>query len=386
MYEQFYGLRERPFDLTPNPRYLFLTGQHREALSNIQYGIAGRKGITLLVGEAGTGKTTLVRAALSSLELRGVHCVCVNNPALTRGEFYEFLSASFGFTREAASSKARFLIELEEHVLRRHLTGGTTALLIDEAQSLHVDLLEEVRLLANLETVTAKLMPLVLVGQPELAAKLDEPQHRQLKQRVALRCDLAPLTIQETAAYIAGRIRIAGGDVTAMFTRDAVELIYRRSRGIPRTISVLCDNALVTGFAAGVKPVGRDIVLEVCRDFRIGTADTGPQPVAAPPPHSAGAPRPDARVFERQPPTVPKPEAAAAEPAKADPPAAVARRPEQPPPSGGAAGVPVDELVARLRARGQPPAQTADKPERDARRERDDQLFQHFSRRRRFLF
>jgi general secretion pathway protein A len=337
MYQKFYGLRERPFDLTPNPKYLFLTARHREALSNIQYGISGRKGITLLIGEAGTGKTTLVRTALASFEPRGVFGICVNNPALTRDEFYEFLAGRFGLSAEAASSKARFLIELEENVVQRHKAGGITALLIDEAQSLSVELLEEVRLLANLETATVKLMPLVLAGQPELAARLDEPEHRQLKQRIALRCDLMPLTIKETAAYIAGRVRIAGGDVTRMFTRDAVELIHRRSRGIPRSISVICDNALIGGLAAGTKPVGRNIVVEVCRDFKMAGADGGvdadDKAVAARP---AGRPRAVARP-------------AAAQPVAAEQGAA------------NAAANPLADLTERLRAKLQVPPGTVDK-------------------------
>jgi general secretion pathway protein A len=334
MYEKFYGLRERPFDLTPNPKYLFLTARHREALSNIQYGISGRKGITLLIGEAGTGKTTLVRTALASFQPRGVFGICVNNPALTRHEFYEFLAGKFGLSAEAASSKARFLIELEENVVRRHNAGGITALLIDEAQSLPVELLEEVRLLANLETATVKLMPLVLAGQPELAARLDEPEYRQLKQRIALRCDLMPLTIRETAAYIAGRVRIAGGDVTRMFTRDAVELIHRRSRGIPRTISVICDNALIGGLAAGIKPVGRNIVVEVCRDFKMAAADSGVDAVD---------------------------KAAAARPAGPPPPAA---HPEAAEPWAVHAAVnPLADLTERLRAKLQAQAGTVDKTE-----------------------
>jgi general secretion pathway protein A len=269
MYEKFYGLRERPFDLTPNPRYLYLTGSHREALSNLQYGITGRKGITLLIGEAGTGKTTIVRAALEAIAAPSTRCVYLSNPVLTRAEFYEFLAAKFGLSERAGSSKARFLFELEESVLARHRTGGVTALVIDEAQSLPHELLEEVRLLANFESATDKLLPVVLAGQPELAARLEHEELRQLKQRVALRCDLAALDIRETAAYISGRISIAGGDSSLIFTRAAVRTIYERSRGIPRTISVICDNALLTGFAAGVTPVGSDLVLEVCRDFRL---------------------------------------------------------------------------------------------------------------------
>lgn len=269
MYEKFYGLRERPFDLTPNPKYLYLTEVHREALSNLQYGITGRKGMTLLIGEAGTGKTTLVRAALDAVAGPAVRCVYLSNPVLTREEFYQFLAPKFGLSERAAKSKAWFLAELEENLLQHHALGGLTALVIDEAQSLPHDLLEEVRLLANFETATDKLLPVVLAGQPELAVRLEHEELRQLKQRVALRCDLVALDIRETAAYIAGRVAIAGADSTKIFTREAVQTIYERSRGIPRTISVICDNALVTGFAQEVKPIGSNVVLEVCRDFRL---------------------------------------------------------------------------------------------------------------------
>jgi general secretion pathway protein A len=269
MYERFFGLRERPFDLTPNPRYLYLTGRHREALSNLQYGITGRRGITLLIGEAGTGKTTLVRAAIESMASPALRCVYLSNPVLTRAEFYEFLAPKFGLSDRAALSKARFLADLEESLLARNQAGGTTALIIDEAQSAPAELLEEVRLLANFETATEKLLPVVLAGQPELAARLDKEDLRQLKQRVALRCDLSALDIRETAAYISGRLGIAGGESAKIFTREAVQAIHLHSRGIPRTISVICDNALVTGFAAGTKPIDSSIVLEVCRDFNL---------------------------------------------------------------------------------------------------------------------
>ncbi len=280
MYESFFGLRERPFDLTPNPHFLYLTPRHSEALSTLKYGITGRKGITLLIGDAGTGKTTIVRAALEAVTTPTTRCVYLSNPVLTRSEFYEFLAPKFGLSDRAAASKARFLVELEESLLARRQVGGVTALVIDEAQSLPHDLLEEVRLLANFETATEKLLPVVLAGQPELAVRLDQEELRQLKQRVALRCDLAPLDIRETAAYIAGRIAIAGGDCPSILTREAVQTIFERSRGIPRTISVLCDNALVTGFAAGVKPVGSNVVLEVCRDFRLAALKMADPPRA----------------------------------------------------------------------------------------------------------
>ena len=294
MYEKFYNLRERPFDLTPNPRFLYLTGKHREALGNLQYGITSRKSITLLVGDAGTGKTTLLRAALESLASPKLRCVLVNNPTLTRPEFYELLAARFDLSAQAGGSKARFLAELEENVLSHHLAGGTTALVIDEAQSLPSELMEEVRLLANLETETDKLLPVVLAGQPELAERLEREELRQLKQRVALRCELLPLDLRETAAYISGRILIAGGEGAKLFTREAVQVVYERSRGVPRTISVICENALLGGFAAGVKPVDATLVLEVCRDFHLGepVPDTPPRAaVAAPlPAGDAGGP------------------------------------------------------------------------------------------------
>jgi general secretion pathway protein A len=269
MYEQFFGLRERPFDLTPNPRYLVLTESHREALSNLIYGIASRKGITLLVGEAGSGKTTVIRAAIEQ-QATTVHCVHVHNPMLTRDEFVELLSARFELSSQATASKAAMLLELEALLRHRHARGETTVLVIDEAQSLPPSLLEEIRLLANIETNDEKLLSVIIAGQPEIADRLNDPSLRQLKQRVALRCELRPLTHPETAAYIAGRVRAAGGDETQVFTREAVALIHQRSQGLPRTISVIADNALLGGFAAGQKPVGGAVVWEVCNDFDIG--------------------------------------------------------------------------------------------------------------------
>jgi general secretion pathway protein A len=267
MYQDFFALRELPFDLSPDPRYLYLTARHSEALANLQYGISARKGVTLLVGEAGTGKTTLVRAALESKACRSARALYLNNPTLTRGEFLEFLAEGFGLGEQAAASKATLLKLLERELVSRRQQGTTTALVIDEAQSLPYELLEEVRLLANIETNTEKLLPLVLAGQPELADRLNEPSLRQLKQRVALRCTLGPLTREETVAYITGRLRHAGGDRASIFTTDAVEMIYEHSRGVPRTISVICDNSLVSGFALQQKPVTAAIVSEVCRDF-----------------------------------------------------------------------------------------------------------------------
>lgn len=287
MYQTFYGLRELPFELTPDPRFLYLTPRHREALSTLHYGLLAGKTLTVLTGEAGTGKTTLLRAALESEPCRKVRCIYMNNPALTRAEFIEILARSFRLSAEAARSKATLLAELEAALHESAARGEAAALVVDEAQSLSAELLEEIRLLANIETSQEKLLPLILVGQPELGQRLEERGLRQLKQRVALRCEITPLDLAETAMYIASRIKRAGGSAFRLFTRDAVIVIHEHSRGIPRTISVICDNALVSGLAIGRQPIDRDIVMEVCRDFHL-TADAGngssqPEPVLSAP-------------------------------------------------------------------------------------------------------
>jgi general secretion pathway protein A len=271
MYEQFFGLRERPFDLVPNPKFLYLTPRKRDAVSNLQYGLNSARGLTLLLGEAGTGKTTIVQAVLAEIDHANVECVLVSNPALTRAEFYEWLADGFGLGHEAAGSKTKFLSELRHHLEARHAAGLLSALVLDEAQSMSYELLEEVRLLSNIETSTTKLLNVVLAGQPELADRLNDPNLRQLKQRISLRCELTPLDFSETAAYIAGRIRIAGGEPAAIFSREAISAIFDASRGVPRTINVVCDNALIGAFAAQSKPIVRAMVEEITRDFDLRT-------------------------------------------------------------------------------------------------------------------
>jgi general secretion pathway protein A len=269
-------LRERPFDLSPNPRFLFLSSGHRSALTHLKYGLSGRPGLTVLVGEAGTGKTTLVMAALRALNGHTPsQIVHLSNPTLTREEFYEYVAAGFGFSSGAGRSKAQFLRELAYGIGEAAKAGLVMALVVDEAQSLPHELLEEIRLLTNLETAANRSLAVAMVGQPELGDRLNDTSLRQLKQRIALRCALAPLTLQETAAYIAARVRVAGGSAELLFTREAVQTIHQHARGIPRTISVICDNALVNGFAVDLKPVDRNLVLEVCRDFQFADqADT----------------------------------------------------------------------------------------------------------------
>src|SRR6187401_1316143 len=200
MYEHFYGLSELPFELTANPKYLYLSARQREALSVLQYGLFSAKSLTLLIGEAGTGKTTLIQAALASERCQDVRAVYLNNPTLRPDDFVRLLAHKLDLSAAVGESKAMLLEQLEVLLRERRAAGITTALVVDEAQSLTTELLEEVRLLANVETSEAKLLPVVLAGQPELAERLEEPNLRQLKQRVTLRALLEPYDFEETAA------------------------------------------------------------------------------------------------------------------------------------------------------------------------------------------
>jgi type II secretory pathway predicted ATPase ExeA len=331
MYLEYYGLTERPFDLTPDPRYLYLTPMHREALAAVQYAITARRGIAVVVGEAGTGKTTIVRAALRALKGQRVRHTYLNNPALTRAEFLQFMARAFGLGENAAVSKVDLLSELTAKLARYHGEDTTTVLIVDEAQSLPHELLEEIRLLANIETSTAKLLQVVLVGQPELAERLNDPSLRQLKQRVAIRAALEPLDLRATSAFVAGRLRVAGGQPAAIFTPAAVEAIYRYSGGVARTVNVICDNALLTGFAADARPIGPRLIDEVAGDFDLAVAANGgtlaltePPPRPAPPPAPGAATTaigPERRVPRVEAPAEPAARSGAAAPTsrRADP-------------------------------------------------------------------
>jgi general secretion pathway protein A len=288
MYEAFFGLGERPFQLTPNPRFLFLNPGHREALATLRYGLSSSLGITLLLGGAGTGKTTLLHAALHAEQRPDHRHAVISNPTLPPADFYDILADKFGL-QHASGSKGRFLLSFERDLLERHEAGGLTALVIDEAQSLTLELFEEIRLLANLETETAKLVNLVLVGQPELADRLNDSLLSQFKQRVILRCSLDPLNLESTASYIASRVSVAGGVAGHVFTRDAVRAIYEASHGIPRVIGVVCENALLAGYAAQKKPIDRAVIEAVCRDFDLHIHGNGQ-------PHREGRAVPDEDV------------------------------------------------------------------------------------------
>ena len=266
MYEAFFGLRERPFQLTPNPRYLFLNAGHREALATLRYGLSSALGITLLLGEAGTGKTTLLQAALQAEGKPEHRLAALSNPTLSVAEFFEVLADRLGLP-DPGGSKGRFLIAFERDLRERDAAGGLTAVVVDEAQSLTHAVFEELRLLANLETATRKLVNVVLVGQPELAVRLNDASLRQFKQRIVLRCSLEPLDLDSMAAYVAARLHVAGADASDVFTKDAIRVIHEASRGIPRTIGVVCENALLAGFAAQRKPIDGPMVIEVCRDL-----------------------------------------------------------------------------------------------------------------------
>ena len=309
MYTNFYEFSELPFELTANQAYLFLNSSQREALSILQYGLSSAKSLTALIGEAGTGKTTLLQAALQSDRCRDVRCVYLNNPRLRPEEFCELLARKLDLGAEAAESKVVLLERLEAFLRERHAAGQTVALVIDEAQSLSLEMLEEVRLLANIETPSTKLLPLVLAGQPELAVRFNDPALRQLKQRVTLRAELHPFEVADTAAYIARRITTAGGVPGKTFSLEAVHLIHEYAGGIPRMINVICDNALATGLALQRRPVDRACVREVGIDLKLV-----PQPSSARPPAKGNVEVPDRNIAPPLKPAAPQPKPALASP------------------------------------------------------------------------
>lgn len=248
MYQEFYKLKEHPFRLSPDPAFIYMTEQHREALSGLVYSVCTRPGLSVLVGEAGTGKTTILYTLLGLLERREYLVALCTNPTLTREEFYEFLLMKFGISN-ASGSKTRQLFALEEVLKRCQAQGQAAVLILDEAQRLPLELLEEVRLLLNLETPREKLFEIVLAGQPELGDTLRRKELRQFKQRVGCICTLKPLNPEEVEEYIQHRLMQAGRSDSTLFAPAAIELIYTYSRGIPRLINTLADTALRTGFA-----------------------------------------------------------------------------------------------------------------------------------------
>jgi general secretion pathway protein A len=266
MYKEFFGLRANPFNVNPDPRFLFLTRHTEEALACLTYGIQSRKGFVLLTGEVGTGKTTLINKLLEWLRLQQVATAFVFNSRLNVPQFLDYMMADFGITCESRS-KSQILLRLYNWLLDRYRAGETAVLIVDEAQNLSDEVLEEIRLLTNLETFTEKLLQIVLVGQTELDVRLRQPHLRQLRQRLTLRAKTHPLTLDETQAYVAQRLRIAGSNGRTIFDPEAVALIHRYARGIPRVVNLLCEHALVSAFVDQQPIILPPVVEAVARDF-----------------------------------------------------------------------------------------------------------------------
>jgi general secretion pathway protein A len=267
MYNQFYGLSRDPFSLTPDPEFLYLTAQHREALAGFTYAIMARKGFVVMTGNAGTGKTTLLTQMLQHLPVSRVHSSVIVNPTLSAPEFLESVLLDFGFT-EIPSSKAQRIALLQNMLWKNRREDKVSALIIDEAHKLSMEVLEEVRLLGNFESANEKLLQVGLLGQSELDALLDCEQLRQFKQRIALRVSIEPLSEREVPEYIRYRWSKAGG-AQSPFTAEAVAGIWRASQGVPRVINVVCDNALLQALAEGSAAVEVRHVAGACRDLRL---------------------------------------------------------------------------------------------------------------------
>lgn len=285
MYKDFYGLRANPFNVNPDPRYLFLTRHTEEALACLTYGIQSRKGFVLLTGEVGTGKTTLINKLLEWLRLQQVATAFVFNSRLNVPQFLDYMMADFGIPGDSRA-KSQVLLRLYNWLLDRYRAGETAVLIVDEAQNLTDEVLEEIRMLTNLETFTEKLLQIVLVGQPELEQKLKQPQLRQLRQRLTLRAKTHLLTLEETKAYIQQRLRIAGSDGQQIFDSQAMEAVHLYAKGTPRVINLICEHCLVSAFVDQQKVIGPAIVEAVARDFDLSdntaSAAMAPSSVSAP--------------------------------------------------------------------------------------------------------
>jgi general secretion pathway protein A len=248
MYLDFYKLKEPPFNITPDPHYLFMSHQHREAYNHIMYGIRGRKGFIQLTGEVGSGKTTLCRAVLAELGHQ-VNTAFILNPCLTETQLIRAILQDFGL-KTTGKDMLKLIETLNTFLLQKMEAKENVALLIDESQNLSAKLMEQIRLLSNLETTHQKLIQIVLIGQPELSDKLNDPALRQLRQRITVRYHLGPLDEKETGIYIAHRLFVAGGTTRLTFDSKAVHLVHKYSQGIPRLINSVCDNALLAGYVA----------------------------------------------------------------------------------------------------------------------------------------
>jgi type II secretory pathway predicted ATPase ExeA len=272
MYRYFYGINDFPFGACPDPRFLYKLPHVQEALACLQYGIASRKGFVVMTGEVGTGKTTLLKTVLSSFTERRISTAFVFNPRLDPMDFLEFVLTDFGIPASSRTkpgmpqTKSGMLMQLNRWLIDRFRNGELCAIVVDEAQNLSWELLEEIRLLTNLETSSEKLVQIILSGQPELEEKLRDPSVRQLRQRISLWCRTRPLTLDETKAYIAKRLRIAGA-TQPVLTPEAVERVHHYSKGIPRLINLVCEHSMISAYVEQVKPIPARIVESVSREL-----------------------------------------------------------------------------------------------------------------------
>ena len=268
MYKDFFGLRENPFNVNPDPRYLFLTSQTRIALRELTHGIQSHRGLILLTGEVGTGKTTLINRLLEHLHRRNTPTAFIFNSHLETNHLFDFILADFGVAPSQIQKESP-LMRLNQWLIDRYCAGGETpVLIVDEAQGLPLHVLEEIRLLLNLETPTQKLLQIVLAGQPELEERLRRPDLRQLKQRITLRCSTAALTLEESHEYVQARLRTAGYYGKPLFTPEAVDALHFYSRGVPRVLNLLCEHGLIHACADNTKPVPARSIRESARKFQ----------------------------------------------------------------------------------------------------------------------
>ena len=270
MYKKFYGLTGSPFELSPDPRFFFPTPSHNEALATLSHGVLHRKGFVVVTGEVGTGKTLLLRYLLEFIGRKNVSFAFVYNPRLSVLDFLFYVLTDLKISLNGRT-KAEMVSQLYDYLLARARRGATTAIIVDEAHLLDWELMEEIRLLTNLETSQHKLVQIVLVGQPELDQKLDSLELRQLKQRVSLRCQLKPLTFEEVRGYISRRLQLVGANSHSktIFPDDTISVIYDCSFGIPRIINNLCENALISGYGKQTKRISPELVWEVALNLRL---------------------------------------------------------------------------------------------------------------------
>ena len=268
MYRHFFGLRDHPFGLNPDPRYLFLTPQTQDALDTLIFGIETRKGLIVLTGEVGTGKTTLIHRLLDWLHQQQTPTAFVSNPHLEPHHLFDLMLADFGVS-SAPRTNSDPRIRLNDCLLEHYRAGKNSVLIVDEAQGLSFELLEEIRLLLNLETPREKLLQVVLVGQPEMEEKFTRHELRQLRQRIALRCKTAPLSCEETQAYIQARLQMAGSSEKRIFEPEAVDSLHFYARGIPRVINVLGEHSLISAYTLNLRPVPAGVVDEAAREFQL---------------------------------------------------------------------------------------------------------------------